>query len=45
MTLNWGVSLWATYAIWLAVLAALYPLSRWFEGVKQRRSDWWLRYL
>lgn len=42
---NWGVSLGITYLVWLAVLAMLYPLSRWFEGVKRRRRDWWLGYV
>jgi hypothetical protein len=22
----------------------LYPLCRWFAGVKRRRTEWWLRY-
>jgi uncharacterized membrane protein len=42
---GFGVSLPVVYAIWIAVVAALYPLCRWFEGVRQRRRDWWLSYL
>lgn len=42
---HWGFSLWAVYGIWLAVLLLVYPLARWCERLKQRRSDWWLRYL
>ncbi|RZJ00288.1 MAG: DUF1624 domain-containing protein [Brevundimonas sp.] len=42
---GWGFSLWAVYLAWAAVLIILYPLSRWFEGVKRRRRDWWLGYL
>lgn len=42
---GWGFGLAGVYAAWLAVLALLYPLSRWFEGVKRRRRDWWLGYL
>lgn len=42
---GWGFSLAGVYVAWLAVLAMLYPLSRWFEGVKRRRRDWWLGYL
>ncbi len=42
---DWGFPMWGTYLIWLTVVALVYPLSRWFEGVKQVRSDWWLRYL
>jgi uncharacterized membrane protein len=43
--LGWGFPLWGTYLIWLIVVAFVYPLSRWFEGVKQARKDWWMRYL
>lgn len=43
--LGWGFSLPWVYVAWAAVLAILYPLSRWFEGVKRRRRDWWLGYL
>jgi uncharacterized membrane protein len=42
---DWGFELPGVYLAWLAVLAILYPLSRWFAGVKRRRRDWWLGYL
>jgi uncharacterized membrane protein len=42
---GWGFGLGGVYLAWLAVLILLYPLSRWFEGVKRRRRDWWLGYL
>jgi uncharacterized membrane protein len=42
---NLGFSLWAVYAFWLTGLLLLYPLCRWFAGVKRRRRDWWLSYL
>jgi len=42
---GWGFSLPVIYAIWVAVVALLYPICRWFAGVKQRRTDWWLGYL
>jgi uncharacterized membrane protein len=42
---GWGFSLPVVYAIWLAVLAILYPPARWFARLKRRRSDWWLSYL
>lgn len=42
---GWGFGLAGVYLAWLAVLAMLYPLSRWFEDVKRRRRDWWLGYL
>ena len=41
---GWGFSLPAIYAIWILVVVSLYPLCRWFAGLKQRRSDWWLSY-
>lgn len=42
---GWGFGLLPVYGFWLLTLALLYPLSRWFEGVKRRRRDWWLGYL
>jgi uncharacterized membrane protein len=41
---GWGYSLPIVYLIWLAVVLTLYPLCRWFAGLRQRRSDWWLSY-
>ncbi|HEX5386770.1 MAG TPA: heparan-alpha-glucosaminide N-acetyltransferase domain-containing protein [Gemmatimonadales bacterium] len=41
---GWGFSLPVVYLIWVGVVIALYPLCRWFAGVKQRRSDPWLSY-
>jgi uncharacterized membrane protein len=40
----YGYSLPVAYAIWLGVLLVLYPLCRWFAGVKARRRDAWLSY-
>ncbi|HEX5870726.1 MAG TPA: heparan-alpha-glucosaminide N-acetyltransferase domain-containing protein, partial [Longimicrobium sp.] len=40
-----GFSLGVAYLCWLAGVALLYPLCRWFAAVKQRRDDWWLSYL
>ncbi|WP_369058327.1 heparan-alpha-glucosaminide N-acetyltransferase domain-containing protein [Caulobacter sp. 73W] len=42
---GWGFSLAGAYVAWALTLAALYPLSAWFAGVKRRRRDWWLSYL
>jgi uncharacterized membrane protein len=42
---NYGFSLWTVYAVWLVVLALLYPVCLWFARLKQRRHDWWLTYL
>ena len=40
-----GGPLWAVYLAWFLSLLAIYPLCRWFAGVKARRRDWWLSYL
>lgn len=40
-----GFSLAVVYACWIAGAALLYPLCKWFAGVKQQRRDWWLSYL
>jgi uncharacterized membrane protein len=42
---NFGYSLWTVYIVWIGLVVALYPLCRWFAGVKARRRDWWLSYL
>jgi uncharacterized membrane protein len=42
---NFGVGLGGAYVAWIVLIAALYPLCRWFAGVKRRRRDWWLSYL
>ena len=41
---GWGYSLPAVYLVWLVAVLALYPVCRWFAGVRQRRSDPWLSY-
>jgi uncharacterized membrane protein len=42
---GWGYSLPIVYLIWAAVVLALYPLCRWYGGVKQRSKSVWLSYL
>jgi uncharacterized membrane protein len=42
---GYGLSLPLVYVVWIAVVAALYPLVRWVAAVKARRTDWWLSYL
>ena len=42
---GYGVGLPGTYAVWLLVVAMLYPLCQWVAAVKGRRQDWWLSYL
>lgn len=41
---GWGYSLPVVYLVWLAVVLTLYPVCRWFAGVRLRRSDPWLSY-
>jgi len=41
---EWGYSLPIVYLVWACVVLALYPLCRWFAGLKQRRNDAWLSY-
>ena len=41
-----GYSLWVVYAIWIAVVIALYPLCKWYDMYKtNHREKWWLSYL
>jgi len=40
-----GFNLAVVYACWIAGVLLLFPLCKWFAGVKQRRRDWWLSYL
>ncbi|HKS10789.1 MAG TPA: heparan-alpha-glucosaminide N-acetyltransferase domain-containing protein [Pyrinomonadaceae bacterium] len=42
---NMGFNLAVVYACWIGGVLLLYPLCKWFAGVKQRRKDWWLSYL
>ena len=40
-----GFGLVVVYVCWISGVILLYPLCKWFAGVKQRRRDWWLSYL
>lgn len=40
-----GFNLVVVYLSWIAGVLLLYPLCKWFAGVRQRRKDWWLSYL
>jgi uncharacterized membrane protein len=40
-----GFNLGVVYLCWIGGVLLLYPLCKWFAGVKQRRKDWWLSYL
>lgn len=40
-----GLHLWQVYLVWLGVVALLYPLCKWYGGLKKRKNWWWLSYL
>jgi uncharacterized membrane protein len=42
---GWGYGLPFVYLMWITVVVVLYFPCRWYEGVKQRRKDWWLSYI
>ncbi len=42
---GYGVPLLGVYAIWVSVVAILYPFCRRIAAIKARRQDWWLSYL
>jgi len=42
---DYGVSLPVVYLGWVGVVLMLYPVCRWFAGVKQRYRTVWLSYL
>jgi uncharacterized membrane protein len=42
---GWGSSLPVMYLLWALVVLTMFPLCRWYAGVKRRRTDWWLSYL
>lgn len=42
---DYGFGLVGVYVIWLIVLVVLYPVCKWFAGVKRRNPSGWLSYL
>ena len=42
---GYGHDLPFIYLIWITVVVVLYFPCRWWAGLKQRRTDWWLSYL
>jgi hypothetical protein len=42
---GWPVTLPIVYAIWIGLVLALYPLCRWYAGVKTRSTNPLLSYL
>ena len=42
---DFGYGLWVAYAVWMAIVIALYPLCAWFARVKERNTVGWMSYL
>lgn len=42
---DFGYPLGMVYVVWIGLVVLLFPLCRWFAGIKARRSEWWLSYL
>ncbi|MEJ7828560.1 MAG: heparan-alpha-glucosaminide N-acetyltransferase domain-containing protein [Segetibacter sp.] len=40
-----GYSLAVVYIVWILVVAALYPVCKWFSNYKINHKKWWLSYL
>ena len=41
----WPLPLPLVYLVWASLVVALYPICRWYSGLKARRTDAWLSYL
>lgn len=42
---EFGYSLGVVYLIWIAIVAGLYPLCKWYGKYKATHTNWWLSYL
>lgn len=42
---DFSLNIGLVYLLWLAIIATIYPLCRWWAAQKSRRRDWWLSYL
>ena len=42
---NVGFDLWVVFVVWFVGVLLIYPLCKWYAGVKERRTDWWLSYI
>ena len=42
---GWDLGLPVVYLVWIVVVLALFPLCRWYAGLRQRHRAWWLSYL
>lgn len=40
-----GITLWAVYVIWIAVVLILYKPCVWYGKYKAENKKWWLRYI
>jgi uncharacterized membrane protein len=41
-----GENLLVVYLLWIAIVIALYPLCKWYDGYKTKHKEkWWLSYL
>jgi uncharacterized membrane protein len=42
---DFGYPLWVVYAVWIGVVAVMYPLCRWYDQVRTaHRTSWWAGY-
>ena len=42
---GFGYGLWVTYVVWIAIVAALYPLCLRFGRFKDHHRAWWVSYI
>lgn len=42
---DYGLRLWGVYGIWLLVILILYPICRWYAGLKSRHQSVWFSYI
>ena len=42
---GWDFGLPVVYLVWLLVVVSLYPLCKWYAGIRKRHDWWWLSYL
>ena len=42
---DYGYSLGVTYAVWILIVAAMYPACRWYGNFKATHHYWWLSYM
>jgi uncharacterized membrane protein len=42
---GWDLGLPMVYLVWVLVVVTLFPLCRWYAGLRQRHRAWWLSYL